>query len=82
MSNSVISGTQISVKGKRNSTITFDDKSKRVSFSTTDQIWKENGITFTNNKSSSTNNVADYSKPVRLYAHSEVIVEVEGNIQD
>ena len=80
MSNSVISGTQISVKGKRNSTITFDDTSKGVSFSYTAQVWIENEMTFINNKSSSTNNVTDYSKPVRLYVNSEVIVEVERNI--
>ena len=80
MSNSVISGTQLSVKCKRNSTIAFDDTSKRVSSSATAQAWIENGITFINNKSFSTSNVADYSEPVRLYANSEVIVEVEGNI--
>ena len=46
-------------------TLSFADKSYRTSFSTTQQVWEQNGITLTNNKSSSTNNVADYANPVR-----------------
>ncbi|MBQ2934047.1 MAG: endonuclease [Clostridia bacterium] len=55
-------------------TITFDDTAKRTSFGDSAQVWEENGITFTNNKSSSTTNVADYSNPVRVYKNSEVII--------
>lgn len=61
-------------------TLTFDNTSKRTEYSTTKQVWTENGITLTNNKSSSTNNVADYSKPVRLYANSKIVVEASGKI--
>ena len=61
-------------------TLSFADKAQRTSYSTTKQVWEQNGITFTNNKASSTNNVADYAKPVRLYAKSEVIVDAPGNI--
>ena len=57
-------------------TLTFDEnKANRVSFSTTKQVWSQNGITFTNNKASSTTNIADYGAPVRLYAGSEIIIE-------
>ncbi|MBQ9842466.1 MAG: endonuclease [Clostridia bacterium] len=59
-------------------TITFDDASKRTEFSTTKQVWVENGITVTNNKNNATSNVADYSDPVRFYKGSQVIVECAG----
>ena len=55
-------------------TLSFADKAQRTSYSTTQQVWVQNGITFTNNKASSTSNIADYAKPVRLYQNSEVIV--------
>ena len=56
-------------------TLSFADKAQRTSFSTTQQVWEQNGVTFTNNKASSTSNVADYANPARLYANSNVIVE-------
>lgn len=62
-------------------TLTFDNTSKRTSFSGTEQIWEENGITFSNKKASSTNAVADYAKPARLYQGSSIEVSVEGAIQ-
>ena len=44
-------------------------------------MWAENGITFTNNKGSSTSNVGDYAKPARLYKSSQAIVACSlGNI--
>lgn len=55
-------------------TLTFDDTSKRTTFTTSQQIWEENGITLTNNKSS-TSNVADYANPARFYKSSSLIVE-------
>lgn len=64
--------------GLSNAMLSFADTTPRTSFSTSKQVWKQNGITFTNNKASSTNNVADYAKPIRLYANSEVIVEGAG----
>ena len=59
-------------------TITFNDASKRAELTSSKQVWVENGITFTNNKASSTNNVADYSNPVRLYKGSEIVIEFPG----
>ena len=56
-------------------TLSFASTAQRVSQTTTKQVWSSGGITFTNNKASSTTNVANYSSPVRLYANSEVIVE-------
>lgn len=59
-------------------TLSFANKAQRTEFSTSKQVWEQNGITFTNNKASSSNNVADYANPVRLYAGSSVTVSVEG----
>ena len=58
-------------------TLSFANKAQRTSFSNTEQIWKQNGIIFTNNKASSSNNIADYANPVRLYQGSSVTVDVE-----
>ena len=55
-------------------TLSFADVALRTSFSTKQQIWEQNGITFTNNKGSGSN-IADYTNPVRLYKNSEIIVE-------
>ena len=71
--------TNPAASGKlENATITFDSTSKRTEYNTSVQIWEENGITVTNNKSSSTSNVADYSKPARFYKSSQLIVEGAG----
>ena len=59
-------------------TLSFADTTARFAFSTEEQVWKANGITFTNSKSDSTNDVADYSNPVRLYKSSSVKVEYPG----
>lgn len=59
---------------EQSATLSFADKTQRTSFSSTQQIWEQNGITFTNKKASSTNAVADYAKPVRLYQNSSVNV--------
>ena len=62
-------------------TLSFADKTNRKSFSTTQQVWEQNGIVFTNDKGSSTSNVADYANPVRLYQNSKVTIECSnGNI--
>ena len=59
-------------------TLTFDDTSKRTTYTTSQQIWTENGITLTNDKSSSTSNVADYASPARFYKNSKITVEYPG----
>ncbi len=59
-------------------TITFDDKAKRTEFSTTKQVWVEDGITVTNNKAAASSNVADFANPVRFYKNSEIIIASKG----
>ena len=57
--------------------ITFDDKAKRTEYSTSKQVWVENGITVTNDKGASTSNVGDYAAPARFYKSSTLKVESE-----
>ena len=64
---------------EESATITFNNVSKRTAFDTSHQVWEENGIVVTNNKGSSTSNVANYSNPARFYKNSELIVEYGGN---
>ena len=59
-------------------TLSFASTANRVSQNTSKQVWSANGITFTNEKSLSTTDVANYSNPVRLYANSKVTVEAKG----
>ena len=62
-------------------TLSFDDKANRTVISDDQQVWEQNGIILTNNKSASTNKVADYAKPARFYKGSEIIIECSlGNI--
>ena len=61
-------------------TLTFDDKAKRTTFNSSQQVWQENDITLTNDKASSTNGVADYAKPARFYANSSITVSANGEI--
>ena len=61
-------------------TLTFDNKAKCTSSSTSQQVWEENGITLTNDKAASSTNVSVYA-PVRLYASSAITVKCSlGNI--
>ena len=63
-------------------TLTFDaSKANRTEYSTAKQVWSQNGVTLTNNKSSSTNNVADYGGPARFYASSEIIISCENMVK-
>lgn len=64
-----------------NSTITFDNTDKRVVFTGDTQVWKEDGITVTNNQATSTSEMADYSNPVRFYKSTELIVKFDGMIK-
>ena len=54
--------------------LSFENEAQRTEFSTSKQVWEQNGIIFTNNKGSGSN-VANYSNPVRLYANSNLKVE-------
>ena len=61
--------------------LSFASTAQRTEFSTSKQVWEQNGIKFTNDKESSTNNIGNYSNPVRLYQNSKVTVEAPGNIK-
>lgn len=69
-------------EGTKTATLSFADKTQRTSYSTTQQVWKQNGITFTNNKSASTNNIGDYANPVRCYASSSITIEMDSNMSE
>lgn len=58
-------------------TLSFADVANRTSFSTEQQVWEQNGVKLTNDKASSTNDVADYSAPARFYKNSSITVEGE-----
>ena len=59
-------------------TLSFSSTANRTTFTTSQQVWAANGITLTNNKGSSTSNVADYSNPARFYKSSQLIVAATG----
>ena len=61
-------------------TISFADKANRTSYSETQQVWEQNGIVVTNNKSASTSNIGDYANPARFYKSSEVIIKAPRKI--
>ena len=62
-------------------TVTFDDKAKRTTFTTSQQVWEENDIIVTNDKATSTSNIADYVAPARFYKSSKLTVTAPGAIQ-
>ena len=59
-------------------TLSFSSTDNRTTFTTSQQVWAANGITLTNNKGSSTSNVADYYNPARFYKSSQLIVAATG----
>ena len=61
-------------------TLSFANKAQRITYSTSKQVWEQNGIVFTNDKGSSTSNVGDYASPARIYASSKITVEVPGKL--
>ena len=65
---------------EESATITFNNTSKRTVFNTSQQVWVENGITVTNDKGSSTSNVANYSNPARFYKNSKLTIAYSENI--
>ena len=63
-------------------TISFASTAQRVSQDSSSQVWSNDGITFTNNKASSSTAVGNYSNPVRIYAGSNITFEAPGNITE
>ena len=60
--------------------ISFADKANRTEYSTSEQVWEQNGIVVTNNKGASTSNVGDYANPARFYKSSNVTIQAPGEI--
>lgn len=68
------SGTTASLIGS----IDFSSTAQRASQDANSQVWQNGNVTFTNDKASSANDVANYSNPVRLYPASTVTIECQG----
>ena len=68
-------GKEEETTGVETTTISFASTEQRLSQTNSQQVWKNGDVTFTNDKASSTSNVADYSNPVRLYKSSKVTIE-------
>ena len=62
--------------GEVTATITFDNTTKRTEYSSSKQVWVENGITVTNDGGS----VGDYYNPARFYKNTTVKIEAPGKI--
>ena len=56
-------------------TMSFADATGRTTSTTTQQIFVQNGITFTYNKGSYNNNLAEYVNPMRCYAGTSITIE-------
>ena len=61
-------------------TLSFANTAQRTTFTTSQQVWTQNGITLRNDKASSTSNVGDYSNPARFYKSSKITVTAPENI--
>ena len=59
-------------------TLSFSNKSNRTTYTTSQQVWEQNGVTLTNDKSSSTSNVGDYYNPARFYKSSKITIDCAG----
>ena len=67
-------------EGVKTATISFASTAQRTSYSTTQQVWENEGVVFTNDKAKSPTYVAAYSNPVRLYKSSTITISAPGNI--
>lgn len=75
----IVEHTDVVIEAPEGSaTLSFADKANRTVFTTSQQVWEQNGIKLTNDKGSSTSNVADYSAPARFYKDSKITVEYAG----
>ena len=61
-----------------NAKLDFSNKSNRKVFTTSQQVWEQNGVKLINDKGSSTSNVADYANPARFYKSSKITIEGSG----
>ena len=79
---SLVIGAITASAAEESVTISFASTAQRVSQTSAAQVWKNGDVTFTNNKESSTSNVANYSNPVRLYAGSNIVIDAPGKITE
>lgn len=68
--------TSFVAEGTETATLSFASDAQRTSFSTEQQVWEQNGITFTNDKASSSSNVVENFAPIRCYAKSSITIEM------
>ncbi len=72
-----VSNDTVDLSGAK-ATISFADVANRTSLSTDQQVWKQNGITVTNDQDASTAAIADYSNPARFYKSTLLTIEYTG----
>lgn len=60
--------------GTVDASLSFANTAQRTSWSESQQVWTQNGVTLTNNRGGGTE-IADNSNPARFYKNSEIIVE-------
>lgn len=61
-------------------TISFKSTNQRVYQDGNSQVWRNENVTLTNNKASSTNPVVAYTNPVRFYQGSSLEIDAPGSI--
>ena len=66
---------------EKTATLSFANKAQRTTFTSTQQVWEQNGIKLTNDKASSSNAIADYANPARFYAGSKLTLDAPGHIK-
>ena len=59
-------------------TISFATKDQRTEYSTSKQVWENNGLTLVNDKGASTSNVGDFANPARFYKSSIITISFSG----
>lgn len=58
--------------------LSFTNKDNRTAYSTSQQVWEQNGVKLTNDQGSSTSTVGNYFSPARFYKSSNATVECTG----
>ena len=61
--------------------LSFASTANRLSQTSSQQVWQQNGITLTNDKAASSTAVGNYSNPARFYASSKITIECAGMTQ-
>lgn len=74
----VLSIAPFAFAAEADATLSFATTDNRVEYSTEKQVWKQNGITVTNEKAQSRNDVGDYKNPARFYAGSTLNIAYTG----